>query len=206
MKNLLIKLLVITTLLLASVHFAHANTRIVILGDSLSASLGMKQKEGWVHLLNQQLLEKKSSIELINASISGETTGGGLARIDNILASHKPDTVLIELGGNDGLRGFKIKTIKQNLLQIIEKVKKQDVNVVVMQVRIPPNYGPLYTSKFEDTYKDVAQATDSPLMPFFMDKIAIYPDFMQADGIHPNKEAQQTITDIMEKQILTLNK
>ncbi|WP_199611386.1 arylesterase [Flocculibacter collagenilyticus] len=185
------------------------NNRIVILGDSLSASLGMKQNEGWAHLLNQHFQQQKLnslSIELINASISGETTGGGLARIDNVLNKTKPDYVLIELGGNDGLRGFQIKTIRNNLLQIIKKVKAADVKPILMQIRIPPNYGPVYNQRFEQVFTSIAEQENIPLMPFFMDKIAINPDFMQNDGIHPNKQAQAIIRDIMKESILNVIK
>jgi len=171
--------------------------KLLILGDSLSAGYGMQQQQGWVHLLQQQSAAKKLPWQLVNASISGETTAGGLARLPQLLQQHQPDTVLIELGGNDGLRGFPIPTIEKNLLQIIELVKAQQAQPVLMQIRIPPNYGPRYTQMFVALYPLLAEQQQLTLWPFFMDKIATEPDLMQADGIHPNVKAQARISNIM---------
>lgn len=183
---------------------AFAQTRILILGDSLSASYQMKQSEGWVHRLQQRFNSQNKPIKLINASISGETTAGGLARLDKILQSQNPHMLLVELGGNDGLRGFPVKKAKQNLLQIIQKARAQDVIPAIMQVRIPPNFGPRYTKMFEGIYPVIAKEQKIPLVPFFMDQIAIHPELIMADGLHPNVKAMPQITDIMEKEILKL--
>lgn len=177
---------------------------ILLLGDSLSASYGMQQNVGWVHLLNQKLAQQQADFTLINASISGETTGGALARVDKLLADQPVDYLVIELGGNDGLRGFPPKLMKNNLLQIIDKAKQNQVNVALMQVQIPPNYGPRYNQLFEQVFVDVAKQADVPLLPFFMTNIAIKPELMQADGIHPTEAAQPIIVDFMAEQLTQL--
>jgi acyl-CoA thioesterase-1 len=171
--------------------------KLLILGDSLSAGYGMQQQQGWVHLLQQQSAAKKLPWQLVNASISGETTAGGLARLPELLKQHQPDIVLIELGGNDGLRGFPIATIEKNLLQIITLIKAQQAKPVLMQIRIPPNYGPRYNQMFVALYPRLAEQHQLTLWPFFMDQIAVEPDLMQADGIHPNVKAQARISNMM---------
>ena len=173
---------------------------ILLLGDSLSASYGMKQNKGWVYLLNQQLVQQNNQYTITNASISGETTSGGLSRIPGILSKEKIDYLLIVLGGNDGLRGFPPKLIKNNLLQIIQLAQAKNIPVSIMNIRIPPNYGPRYNKMFTDIFAEVAQETNVPLIPFFMESIAVVPKLMQADGIHPNVEAQSLIVDIMAKE------
>lgn len=180
---------------------ASADTRILILGDSLSASYQMQQTDGWVHRLQQRYIAQKRDIKLINASISGETTAGALARLDNILDKQKPHMILVELGGNDGLRGFPVKKAKQNLLQIIQKAKALDIVPAIMQVRIPPNFGPRYTKKFEGIYPEIVKETGIHIMSFYMEQIAIHPELMLGDGLHPNVKAMPKVTDIMEKQM-----
>ena len=178
-----------------------AKTTILLLGDSLSASFGMQQNQGWVHLLNQRFLQEKSAYTIVNASISGETTAGGLARLPSILTNNNIDYLLIELGGNDGLRGFPPSLISNNLLQMIELAKDKNIEVILMQIQILPNYGPRYNQLFINAFKQIAMQTQTPLMPFFMDNIAIDPKLMQADGIHPNVAAQTKIADFMQNQI-----
>ncbi|NQY37325.1 MAG: arylesterase [Alteromonadaceae bacterium] len=210
-KNALLALLISSNLLCIDLAFGSSgieptvnNTKtvssILLLGDSLSASYGMKQNKGWVYLLNQQLAQQNSQYTITNASISGETTSGGLSRIPGILSKKKFDYLLIELGGNDGLRGFPPKLIKNNLLQIIKLAQAKNIPVSIMSIRIPPNYGPRYNKMFTDVFVEVAQETNIPLMPFFMESIAVMPKLMQADGIHPNVEAQSLIVDIMTKE------
>jgi len=185
------------------------DTKVMIYGDSISAGYGIQLHQAWPHLLNETFKSEGTSIQFINESISGETTGGGLARLDEVLQRQgftNKDWVIIELGGNDGLRGFPIKTLKQNLIQLIEKVQYQGVNVAIMQVRIPPNYGKRYTSMFEGTYSTLAKQYDIPLLPFFMDKVAVNPEYMQADKIHPNISAQVIIRDIMKPVVEELVK
>jgi len=194
--------LVITLSALSS--FVFANTSIVLLGDSLSASYGMKQNQGWVYMLNQQLKQQNASYTITNASISGETTSGGLSRLPGILSNEKVDFLIVELGGNDGLRGFPPALIKNNLLQIITLAQAKNIPVAIIDVRIPPNYGPRYNQMFNNVFKQVASEKNIPLLPFFMENIAIKPEFMQSDGIHPNVKAQPTIVAFMAKQLSQL--
>lgn len=176
-------------------------TSILLIGDSLSASLGMEQKKGWVHLLNQNLKTQNSPYYLVNAAISGDTTGTALARLPAILTKNKYDYVLIELGGNDGLRGFSPKIIKNNLLQIISLVKQQNSQVILIDIKIPPNYGVRYNKMFNKIFTTISKQQNIPLIPFFMEQIAIEHDLMQADGIHPNEKAQPLIANFMKKQL-----
>ncbi|WDE01389.1 arylesterase [Thalassomonas actiniarum] len=198
-KNTFFTLLMFCLLTL-SAQVKAANS-IVLLGDSLSASYGMQQNEGWVSLLNQTLNEQNAPFMITNASISGETTAGGLSRLPGILSKEKVDYLLIELGGNDGLRGFPPKLIKNNLLQIIRLAKEKDIPVAIMNIRIPPNYGPRYNQLFTDTFTQVAEQENIPLLQFFMEEIATNPKLMQADGIHPNQAAQPLIVEVMHKQL-----
>jgi acyl-CoA thioesterase-1 len=180
---------------------AAADNTILILGDSLSAAYGLKQEQGWVKLLQDKYAEKDQSVYLVNASISGETTGGALRRLDALLSEFEPTHVLIELGGNDGLRGFPIKRLQANLRDLITKSQQIGAKTAVMEVQIPPNYGPRYTKLFTDSFKTIADETDSELMPFFMLSIAGRPELMQNDNLHPNADAQPLIRDFMYKTI-----
>jgi len=177
---------------------------ILILGDSLSASFGMKENQGWVFRLNQALQQQNSAYTLLNASISGETTSGGLTRLPRILAKKDVDYLLIELGGNDGLRGFPPTLIKNNLLQIISLAQQKNVKVLLMDIKIPPNYGARYNKLFNQTFTEVAKQSGITLLPFFMEHIAIKPELMQADGIHPNVTAQPLIIEFMKQQFNTI--
>lgn len=187
--------------LLCTIASSYANTRILIVGDSLSASYAMQPNEGWVSQLQDTFDQRQQPISLINASISGETTAGGLARLDKLLITHQPDVVLIELGGNDGLRGFPVNKAKQNLLQMIKKIQAQSRLPLLMQIRIPPNYGPRYTQMFEAIYPDLAKQLQVTLLPFFMDHIATDSRYMLSDGIHPNKSAMPIIAKLMDQAL-----
>jgi acyl-CoA thioesterase-1 len=198
-KYLYLTLITVTCLIVPKT--ALATKSILLLGDSISASYGIKQKEGWVHLLNQRLKDNKAQYKIINESISGETTGGGLTRISVILADNKIDHLLIELGGNDGLRGYSPKSIKKNLLQIIDLAQDKDIEVSLMQIKITPNYGPRYNQLFEQIFSQVAQERQINLLPFFMEEIAVNSELMQKDGIHPNAKAQPIIADFVGKQL-----
>lgn len=183
---------------------AWASRSILLLGDSVSASYGMQEHQGWVHLLNQQLSAEKAPYTIVNASISGETTSGGLSRLPNILADKEVDHLIIELGGNDGLRGYNPKAIKNNLLQMIAIANKHEIPVSLMQIKITPNYGPRYNKMFEKVFADVASETNATLLPFFMEQVALDPKLMQADGIHPNVKAQPIIADYVGEQLKQL--
>lgn len=172
--------------------------RLLLLGDSLSAAYNMQEQQGWVYLTQQWLDTQQLPLTIINASISGETSAGGLARLPALLEQHQPDYVLIELGGNDGLRGFAVAQLEQNLTQLIELSQAQGADVLLMQIRIPPNLGPRYTRQFESLYPALAERYQLPLWPFFMEQIALNDDLMLPDGIHPNRQAQPLIKKQMK--------
>ncbi|MCF5883507.1 arylesterase [Aeromonas veronii] len=173
---------------------AQAQT-LLVLGDSLSAGYQMQVEQSWPALLNQKWQEEGGKHTLLNASISGETTQGALARLPALLKDHKPDWLLIELGGNDGLRGFAPTITRQNLASMIALAKEQQTRVVLTQIQLPRNYGARYLRQFEQIFPELAQANDLPLLPFFMDDIALRPELMMNDGIHPTPAAQPQIRD-----------
>ncbi|MFM5357141.1 arylesterase [Aeromonas veronii] len=173
---------------------AQAQT-LLVLGDSLSAGYQMQAEQSWPALLNQKWQEEGGKHTLLNASISGETTQGALARLPALLKEHKPDWLLIELGGNDGLRGFAPTITRQNLASMIALAKEQQTRVVLTQIQLPRNYGARYLRQFEQIFPELAQANDLPLLPFFMDDIALRPELMMNDGIHPTPAAQPQIRD-----------
>ncbi|QFU05116.1 Arylesterase precursor [Pseudoalteromonas sp. THAF3] len=191
----------IVLLLVTKPLFAWADNQILVLGDSLSAAYGLKQHQGWVQLLQDTYEQQNTPTTLINASISGETTGGALRRLDATLKEHTPTHVLIELGGNDGLRGFPVTKMKANLQALIDKSREAGAEVALMQIRIPPNYGRRYTELFEQSFVDVAKEKQVTLMPFFVEQVATNGELMQNDNIHPNAEAQPILRDIMKTQI-----
>lgn len=163
---------------------------IVVLGDSISAGYGIQRDEGWVHLLDQTLAQREEPWFVVNASISGETTGGGRARLAGVLTEHEPGIVIIELGGNDGLRGYPIRRIRENLTAMIADVRAAGAVPVLVAMRIPPNYGPRYARAFDSVFGEVADATETLLVPFFLEDVALAEDMMQDDGIHPTAAAQ----------------
>ncbi len=160
---------------------------ILVIGDSLSDAYNMPREAGWAHLLSEKLGEDQT---VVNASISGETTAGGLSRLAGLLADFEPDVLLIILGGNDGLRALAPRQIEQNLAALIEKGKGSGARVGLMQIRMPPNLGPAYVSRFEAIYPRLAEAHKVTLLPFFLDDLFDQPGMMMADGIHPTIEAQ----------------
>ena len=180
---------------------AAADNTILILGDSLSAAYGLKQEQGWVKLLQDKYDAEQRNIELINASISGETTGGALRRLDALLEQYEPTHVLIELGANDGLRGFPVNKMQANLTSLIEKSQAANAMTALMEIYIPPNYGPRYSKMFTDSFTQVSENTNAYLMDFFVLNIAGQSDLMQNDGLHPNKKAQPLIRDEMYESI-----
>ncbi len=171
---------------------------ILVWGDSLSASYGMDEHQGWVALLQERLTaEGLHDWRVINGSVSGETTAGGLARLPAMLASTSPDIIILELGGNDGLRGLPVPTIRENLAQMIELSQGAGARVLLSGIQIPPNYGPRYTGPFYAQYTELAQQYGLALIPFLLDGIAENAEFMQDDGIHPTAEAQPLIVEIV---------
>lgn len=163
---------------------------ILVLGDSLSAGYGLKVEQGWVSLLQRRLDAQGYEYRLVNASVSGETTGGGLARLPRALERHRPVVVVIALGGNDGLRGLPVSELRGNLESMIRQSRAAGARVVLAGMRIPTNYGPQYTEKFFAVYGELARAERVALVPFFLEGIALRDDLFQDDGIHPNVEAQ----------------
>jgi len=166
---------------------------LLVLGDSLSAAYGMPAEQGWVSLLEQELKQRKLADRVINASISGETSSGGLQRLPRLLADYKPDLVVLELGANDGLRGTPLRIMEQNLRQLVELSLQSGADVMLVGIRIPPNYGPQYTERFYSIYPELAQEYQLSLVPFLLERVALHPSFMQADGLHPTAEAQPVL-------------
>lgn len=192
-------ILTLIPLLLFSDQLKAEQVRLLILGDSLSAAYGMKQEQGWVTLL-QDAFEAKG-IRVINAAISGETTSGGLARLPRLLEQHQPSHLLIELGGNDGLRGYPVSKLKTNISTMISMAKKQDIEVILQQMQIPTNFGRRYNQMFTDAFRSLAEQHDVPLVPFFLKDIALDDNMMQKDRIHPSVEAQPVIARFMQEQL-----
>lgn len=183
--------------------FAEPAPRILVLGDSLSAAYGLELKQGWVTLLEQRLAEKFPH-KVINASVSGETTGGGLARLPTLLKEHQPNLLILELGGNDGLRGHPLNIMRRQLAGIIEQSRAAGAQVLLVGMHIPPNYGQRYTQQFHTTYKQLAEEYQLPLVDFFLDGVALKPGLMQRDGIHPTAEAQSIMLDNVWPVLLPL--
>ncbi|MBX2824523.1 MAG: arylesterase [Gammaproteobacteria bacterium] len=163
---------------------------IMILGDSIGAAYGLDEADGWVNLLQQALESTQPGVQVINTSISGDTTDGGLQRLPAALDRFNPDIVLLELGGNDGLRGQSLKRMQQNLTAMVELIQEQGATAVLLGMRIPPNYGVTYTERFHAIYEDVANNTGAALVPFLLAGIAHERSYFQPDGIHPTAKAQ----------------
>lgn len=170
---------------------------ILVVGDSISAAFGLEISEGWVSLLEERLQARNEPVPVVNASVSGDTTAGGLARLPRLLERHEPDLVVIELGGNDGLRGMAPANMQQNLSQMVKLALEADAEVLLLGMQLPPNYGLRFTEAFAQVFVDVSDEHDVALVPFVLEGIAGVADrsLMQADGIHPTAAAQQRILD-----------
>jgi acyl-CoA thioesterase I len=179
-------------LLFVLVRGAAAET-LLIVGDSLGAAYGIPVEAGWVALLQQQLTAEYPGWKIVNASISGDTTANGRARMPQTIDAHQPDIVVLELGGNDGLRGLSLKAMRDNLAAMIEQAQAQHAGILLIGVDLPPNYGPRYTEKFRAVYRSLAADYRVALLPSLLDGVGTHPDLMQADGIHPNGKAQARI-------------
>ena len=164
-----------------------------MLGDSISAAYGMSLEQGWVALLADQLEASHPDTVVVNASISGETSGGGLRRLPQLLEQHQPRIVIIELGGNDGLRGYPVNRFRDNLREMAQLSQQAGARVIFLSMEIPPNYGSRYTHLFRESFGVVAEETGSVLGPFMLEGVATEPSLMQADGIHPTVEAQPAL-------------
>jgi len=177
---------------------------ILVLGDSVSAGYGLAGGEGWVSLLQARLKSQGYGYRVVNASVSGETTTGGLARLPRTLSLHRPAIVILELGGNDGLRALPLETSRANLEKMILAAKSVGARVLLLGMKIPPNYGPRYSEGFERMFRELAKKHRLAFEPFFLEKIALAPGMMQADGIHPTAKAQPVMLETMWSALLPL--
>ncbi|MBE0362332.1 acyl-CoA thioesterase I [Pseudoalteromonas ulvae UL12] len=191
----------IFVILLSNPAISFAKQTVLIIGDSLSAAYGMKQHQGWVKLLQDKYQQSHPELTLVNASVSGQTSGNALLTLAGHLEQTQPTHVLIELGANDGLRGFPIKGLQKDLTALVEQSHAFGAHVALMEIHITPNLGPRYTQMFTASFEKVAFATESYLMPFFMLEVADDPSLMQNDNLHPNVQAQPIIRDFMSKEI-----
>ncbi len=193
-------------MLLASVRDAATDEApvILVLGDSISAAYGLSSAEGWVTLLQNRLRAQGYGHRVVNASVSGETTTGGLTRLPRALALHRPAIVVLELGGNDGLRGLPLETSRANLARMIELARAAGAQVLLLGMKMPPNYGPKYTTGFETIYATLAKQNRLSFVPFFLEKIALAPGMLQADGLHPTAAAQPAMLDAVWPTLLPL--
>ena len=180
------------------------NESLLIYGDSISAGYGMSKEKQWSVILQDIINRDNLKINVINSSVSGETTSGGLARISQIIKSIKPDYLLLELGGNDALRGYPPRQIAANLAEIIKIAESANTKVLLMQIRIPPNYGSRYQKAFESIYSNIASETSATLIPFMLEEVALNEELMLPDGIHPKASAQPLIADYVYRQLKPL--
>jgi acyl-CoA thioesterase-1 len=195
------KILIVTfTLCFANQYLYSAEEKkFLILGDSISAGYGVDGDSQWTKILQKKI--QGFNWKIVNASISGDTTGGGLSRVGVLIKKHKPSILLIELGGNDALRGYPTEKIKSNLKEISSIAINEGTTVLLMQIKIPPNYGRRYVNAFESIYTDLSKESGITYLPFMLDKIALNDDLMLPDGIHPNTEAQPLIADILYEDL-----
>ena len=197
MKYLTFRLL--TTFLLclvwANSSRGDEDKKVLVFGDSLSASYGIEEEQGWVNLLSEKLRQAQSPYSVINASVSGETSTGGLSRLPAALAEFQPSVVILELGGNDGLRGLPLATLQSNLEEMVSLSQRAGAKVLLAGIQIPPNYGPRYTEPFYALFGDIAESEQLPFVPFLIDGIPQQPELMQNDGIYTRAEAQHMILD-----------
>jgi acyl-CoA thioesterase-1 len=170
-----------------------AGQKIVVVGDSLSSGYGMTAEQSWVAMLSERLDAEAYGYEVVNASIGGDTSAGGLARLPRLLETYDPTLVVIELGGNDGLRGQPIETMRANLARMIELSQQHGARVLLAGMRLPPNLGLTYTSMFEAVYPELAAKYDVTLVDFLLEGVALHPNLMQPDNIHPNAEGQKVV-------------
>ncbi|MDP3815104.1 arylesterase [Pseudomonas sp.] len=168
---------------------------LLVVGDSISAAFGLDSSQGWVHLLEQRLAEQGYPHRVVNASLSGDTSAGGVARLPALLAEHRPSLVIVELGGNDGLRGQPPAQLQQNLAAMVEQSQKAGAKVLILGMQLPPNYGVRYTTAFARVFPKVAKDTGASLVPFLLEGVGGVPGMMQYDGIHPAAQAQPILLE-----------
>ena len=168
---------------------------VLVVGDSISAAFGLDTRQGWVSLLEKRLAEQGFDHRVVNASISGDTSAGGAARLPRLLAEHQPDLVIIELGGNDGLRGLPPAQLQQNLAAMVDAYRDSGAQVLLLGMLLPPNYGVRYTTAFAEVFSRLAEEQQIPLVPFFLEGVGGVPGMMQADGLHPTAQAQPVLLE-----------
>lgn len=195
---------ILSVLIIALMSMPTSAKSMVVLGDSISAGYGIEVSQGWVALLREQLQSHNPPYSVHNESISGDTTAGGLARINPALQRHHPEIVIIELGANDGLRGLAPTLIKSNLTELVNRAQKAGAKVLLLSMRIPPNYGKRYTDMFYDIYPSLAKELKIAYVPFILEDVALVNDLMQADGLHPNAKAQAAIVEKIWPQLKPL--
>ena len=192
-------ILILLSLVLSQIALSETSKKFLILGDSISAGYGIDLDRKWTSILQRKLDSSGKNLRIINASVNGESTSGGLSRIESLMKSHSPDYLLIELGGNDALRGYPVDKIKSNLIEICKKAAKENVLIMLMQIKIPPNYGRIYTQAFESIYNEIADELGILLVPFMLENIALDSNLMLPDGIHPNEKGQPFIAEEVYK-------
>jgi acyl-CoA thioesterase-1 len=184
-------------LFIALQNAAASDRTILVFGDSLSAAYGIRPEQGWVALLTQRLQAQGYGYEVVNASVSGETSVGGLQRLPRALQIHQPGMVILEIGANDGLRGLPVAAAKENLTKMVQLSQASGARVMLVGIRIPPNYGPRYTTEFADMYPEIAKQFHLPFVPFLLEKVALDPSLMQEDGMHPNARGEPLVLDTL---------
>lgn len=197
MRRLLYRIIVILLVMIPGWSEATSAVKILILGDSLSAAYNMPLEQGWVSLLQRRIDKIRPGMNVINASISGETAANAVNRLPRLMAEYDPDLVVIELGGNDGMRGFKLQQIERNLQQLIDIARRNDAGVVITGIQLHPNYGPRYNDLFMRMFTKLAKKNKTGPVPFILDGIGDHPAKMQEDGIHPSTGAQPEVLDNM---------
>ncbi len=185
---------------------AQATPTILVFGDSLSAAYGIPRESGWPALLAQRLQTSNPAYQVVNASVSGETTAGGLTRLPTLLQTHKPQLTILALGANDGLRGLPLLQTARNLENMITLAQKQGSKVLLVGMQLPPNYGAAYTSKFQNLFRDVAKKKKVRLLPFLLDGIATQANLFQADGLHPTAQAQPALLNNVWRELAPMLK
>ena len=188
-------LLILSLALLSTAPAQALGGVILVLGDSLSSAYGLDVDDGWVHLLQERLQESQAGYRVVNASITGDTTKGGTTRLPRALDEHRPDIVVVELGGNDGLRGLPLSVTRANLERIIVDAQSAGARVLLLGMRLPPNYGPAYSNAFHAIYEELANQYQASRVPFLLEGVGGVDEMMQADGIHPRAAAQPVMLD-----------
>lgn len=183
---------------------AASERTILVLGDSLSAGYGLRSEQGWVALLQKRLQEQGYEYRVVNASVSGETSAGGLQRLPRALKLHSPQIVIVELGANDGLRGLSVSVTRDNLNKIVDEATAAGAQVLLIGIRMPPNYGPRYTESFSRMYAEIAEKHKLAFVPFLLEAVALNPELMQPDGLHPTASAQPMLLDTVWSQLRPL--